>query len=464
MSEYSMEQINRGIAAKREAWLRELSLLVAQKSVSGTGEGVEECAALFVRSLEAAGITARVIYPGDDSGAFPFVVGETKDAPENAPTVLVYGHYDTQPEGDLSLWDSPPYEPQIRNGRMYGRGISDNKCQIFFYIKAIELCRELTGSLPCRVKFIFEGSEEIGSPGLHAFLRSHRELLRADICLNSDGAIHESCRPTLKLGTKGMYAPTLSVTCANREVHSMHGPTVPSAAWRMIAFLHSLKELTTGRVLIDGFYDDVLPPTREELATLSSMPNDGETTLRELGLSHFAPGPHGDDYNYNFVFEPSCNINSLNSGYTGPGENNVVPNKARVRLDFRLVPNQTPEDIHEKLKAHLQAHGFTDFAFENDGIVGRPYRLSVENPYVRVIVDALRESFGAEPIVYPNGGGSGPLKLFAEALDIDILILPLCAADQCEHAPNENMKLSDFDNGIRAAATMLLRLGERRQA
>ena len=456
-----LTKITACIEAHKHEWLDELAALVKQKSISGTGEGVSDCAALFVEIMKKAGIDAKVMKLNNQPAPpFPFVVGICNSDVENAPTILVYGHYDVKPEGDLSLWKSDPFNPEIRDGRMYGRGVSDNKCQIFEYIKAIQICREVNGSLPCNVKFIFEGSEEIGSPGLSEFLKANRELLKADFCLNSDGAMHESCRPTVKLGTKGMYAPILEVTCANRDVHSMHGPTVPNAAWRMVECLSTLRDSASGKILIDGFYDNVQAPTQEELETLGSMPNDGVVTLKELNLDHFAMGPKGDDYNYNFVFENSCNINSLISGHTGSGENNIVPHKARCRLDFRLVPNQTPTEIHEKLVAHLHKHGFDDVKIVSAETAVKPVRLSITNPYVRVLVDSLRDAYNQEPIVYPSGGGSGPLKMFTDSVGVDTVILPLCAADQCEHSPNENMKLIDFENGLRATATMMIRLGE----
>lgn len=456
-----IDRINEQIEAHRAQWLDELASLVRQRSVSGTGEGVAECAELFVRIMEASGISARVMrLDGAGDPPFPFVVGEARADDPAAPTILVYGHYDVKPEGDRSLWRSEPFEPVIRDGRMYGRGVSDNKCQIFEYVKAVQICRAILGRLPASIRFIFEGSEEIGSPGLTEFLRAHRDLLAADICLNSDGAMHESCRPTLKLGTKGMYAPILEVTCANRDVHSMHGPTVPNAAWRMIECLASLRDFKDGRILIDGFYDDVRAPSDEELAALKAMPDDGAVTLAELELERFATGPRGDDYNYNFVFENSCNINSLVSGHTGPGENNIVPHHARCRLDFRLVPDQRPTDIHEKLQAHLHRHGFDDVKITGAEMSTLPIRLPITNRYVKVLIGALRDAYGEEPIVYPNGGGSGPLAMFSDAVGVDTVILPLCAADQCEHSPNENMKLIDFDNGLRATSMMLMRLGE----
>ncbi len=222
----------------------------------------------------------------------------------------------------------------------------------------------------------------------------------------------------------------------------------------------SLRDFESGYVRIDGFYDDVRPASPEELQTLNNMPNDGAVTLKELDLDHFAIGPHGDDYNYNFVFEPSCNINSLVSGHVGPGSNNIVPYKASCRIDFRLVPDQDPADIHEKFLAHLKKHGFDDVRITEAQIANKPVRIPVTNPYVRVIIDALRDAYGKEPIVYPNGGGSGPLSEFAESVGVETAILPLCAADQCEHAPNENMKLEDFENGLRACTLMMLRLGE----
>ncbi len=458
----SVSRISGIIERRKDEWLEELARLVRQRSISASGEGVEDCAELFAEIMRASGIDAKVNRVHEGPGKpYPFVTGVAlADEPESAPSMLVYGHYDVKPAGDLSEWDSDPFEPVIRDGRMYGRGVSDNKCQIFMYVKAVQICREELGSLPCTVKFIFEGGEEEGSEGLAEFLRSHREELSADFCLNSDGAMHESHRPTIKLGTKGYYAPILEITCANRDVHSMHGPTVPSAIWRMVEVLSSIRRFSDSYVLIDGFYDGVRPISEEEKAALSSMPNDGAVTLEELGLDHFAMGPHGDDYNYNFVFEPSSNINSIRGGFPGPGDNNVVAHYCRARLDFRLVPDQDPRDIHEKFMAHLHKHGFDDVKVDPGALGTLPVRIPVTNPYVQTIIGCLRDAYGKEPIVYPNGAGSGPLSMFTEAVGVQTAILPMCAADQHEHAPNENMRLDDFEDGIRACALMLLRLGK----
>ena len=436
------------------SWIDELSVLLRQRSISCLDEGVTDCAHLLVGMMEKMGIKTTLF---DTEYHPPFVYGEILEDPA-LPTILIYGHYDVQPPGDREAWLSDPFEPTIRDGRIYCRGAGDNKGQFFIHLKAAEMVRTLNGKLPVNLKFIFEGGEEIGSPKLGEFFASHRELLKANFAMNSDASMHESGRPTMLLGVKGCYAPIFEIRTANRDVHSMHGATVPSAAWRMVGLLSTLKG-EDGRVLIDGFYDDVRDPYPEELEAVKAIPNAEAQIKADLGLDHFVQGRVTDNYNYNTVFEPTCNINSLRSGHLGAGNNNIVPATARVRLDMRLVPNQTPQKMHELFKAHLHKHGYDDVEFLSDGGVGMPCRVPLDNPYVLAIQDALRESFGEEPILYPGLGGTGPSHIFLENLGIYRILVPFASSDQNDHGVNENLKISDFENGIRASAAIMHKIG-----
>ena len=452
-----MQDLRKLIDERTPRWLEELFGLLCIPSISSTEEGIEgvpACAELLVREMRRLGIETTVHPTGDGPD---ILTGELRCPRADAPTVLIYGHYDVQPAGDRSLWRTDPFTPTVQDGRIYCRGVADDKGQFYAHLKAIEAYKAVRGELPVHLKFLFEGEEEVGSRHLRDFVAAHRELLACDVALNSDAAMHESGRPTLVLGLKGSYTPILEVRTANRDVHSMHGATVPSAAWRMIGLLSTLKG-EDGKVLIDGFYDDVREPTELELETLGTIPDAEAQIKAELGVEHFVRGRVTDNFNYNTVFEPTCNINSLRSGHLGAGNNNIVPATARVRLDMRLVPNQTPERIHELFKAHLHKHGYDDVEFLAQG-GGAPLRVPADDPYAKAAAEVLGEVWGEPGVIWPNIGGSGPFALFTELLGAPFLLIPYAAADQCEHAPNENMKIDDFKRGVLASIRLYERFG-----
>ena len=248
-----MQNVFQYIEQQKTYWLKQVSRLVSQRSISSTGEGVLECAALLESMLQEMGISTKRI----EGFGPPLIYGEVRSSRADAPCVLVYGHYDVQPAGDAALWITEPFTPKIQDGRMYGRGVADDKGQFFTYIAAVQSLRAVTGDLPVHVKFIFEGEEEVYSPHLQAAVAANRELLSCDVMLNPDVSYHNSGRPVINLGNKGMYMAELTVKTASRDVHSMYSASVPSAAWRMVQVLSSIRD-GNGRILIDGFYDDVV--------------------------------------------------------------------------------------------------------------------------------------------------------------------------------------------------------------
>ena len=446
-----MEEVSQYLDAHRHRMLEELFTLLRQPSVSTQGIGVVETAHLLAGMMREAGIPTTLY----ETAGYPVVYGELS-SPGSTRTLLVYGHYDVQPPEPLELWKSPPFEPTVRDGRIYGRGTADNKGQLFAHIKAAQAFLQTRGRLPVNVKFLFEGEEEISSPNLRPFIESHRDLLKADAALTADGPGHESGRQPVNCGLKGMCYVEIRAKGANKDLHSMRAPMVPNPAWKLVHALASLRN-RDGRILIPGFYDSVRRPNAAELEAVKAIPNDAAVQRALLEVDEFIGGD--ESYYHNFVFGNSCNIAGLTSGYQGEGKKTVLPCRASAKIDFRLVPDQTPEEILEKLKAHLKGGGYGDLEVEFLGGLN-PSRTPVDHPYVQTVVRAVRKATGKEPILSPSMGGSGPDYLFTGVLGLPSVWLPLSPHDSNNHAPNENILLEGFFEAIKISATVMNEMGE----
>lgn len=443
-----MKKVFEYIEQHKQDYIDELFTFLRQKSISTRDEGVTECAQLLSDVMEKSGIKT-TIYP---TKRHPVVYGEVIGK-EGAPTILVYGHYDVQPPEPLELWKSDPFQPEIRDGKIYGRGTSDNKSQLFAHVKGLEAYLKTYGEIPINMKYIFEGEEEIGSPNLEPFADEHKELLKSDAAIFSDSHIHESGKPMTILGLKGMTYVEITLHGANRDVHSMKAPTVPNPVWRMIGLLNTLKG-EDGFVKIDGFYDDVRPLLDLEIEAVNKIPMDKEAIMKDLGITKLLQNRTGDHYYYNLIFEPTCNIAGIFGGYTGEGSKTIVPNKVTVKIDMRLVPDQDPQDIYEKLKKHLEKHGYGDAEVKHHGMI-TPSRTPIDNPYVAVANEAIKDAWGEEPLVFPGIGGAGPNYVFTRNLGIPCIVVPFASSDQNNHAPNENMSVNGFINGIKTGASII---------
>lgn len=446
----ALDRVFAFIDSHQEMFLTGLFHLLRQRSISAQDDGVKECAQLLAEEMRKVGINTTIF----STPRHPIVYGEI--GPDGKPVMLVYGHYDVQPPEPLELWESDPFEPVIRDGKIYARGSSDNKGQLFAHVKAVEAYRSVLGELPLKVKFIFEGEEEISSPNLEPFVASHKDLLQADVCIFSDSHIQENGRPLVVLGLKGMLYVQITVKGANKDLHSMHAAALPSPVWRLIHLLTTLKG-EDGLVRIPGFYDDVRPPHPEEIAAVEAIPCEKEALLADLGIPALLQNRNGDDYYKNMIFEPTCNISGISAGYQGKGAKTVLPATATAKLDLRLVPNQKPEKILKLLKEHLARCGYGDAEVEALGFL-EPSRTPITNPLVQVAREAVAEAFGADPYIYPGIGGSGPNYIFDKHLGAPCLTIPFAAADQNNHAPNESMILEGYFNGIKTGAALIHKL------
>jgi acetylornithine deacetylase/succinyl-diaminopimelate desuccinylase-like protein len=417
------------------ASLEELKKYVEQPSISAQGIGLKECAQLVKKMLEKRGFKSQVM---ETEGA-PVVFGERKGKSDK--TILIYNHYDVQPPEPLELWDSPPFKPEVRDGKMYGRGVSDDKSHLTSRLLAIDALLSEEGELPCNIKFIIEGEEETSSVHLHDFITQNLDLLKADACIWEFGGVDHRDKPMQYLGLRGICYVELSVTALGIDVHSgLGGSIFPNAAWRLTWALNSLKG-PDEKIRIPGFYDDVIPPTERDRELMAKLPDVEDVYKKQYGVKEFIKGLKGGvDLKMEEVFVPTCTICGITSGYQGPGSKTVQPAFASAKVDFRLVMNQKPEDIVKKLRAHLDAEGFSDVQINFLG--GEPAaRTDPDDPFVKIVLDTAEDVYDAPMEVVPMIGGSGPSYPFVHDLGLPVVTMGLGYPDTKAHAPNENIRL-----------------------
>ena len=429
--------------------------LCSFETVSAQGRAIKETADWVAAELRDLGFDVQILPKPEGPPAQPVVYAEAKGT--SAKTVLFYDHYDVQPEEPLDLWRTPPFEPVEKDGKLYGRGTFDNKGNIAARFAAIRAWRETRGELPCGVKFCIEGDEEIGSPFMEEFVERHRELLAADACIWEGGGVTWEGLPMVTLGVKGLLYVQLECQAITHDAHSSYGTVLPNAAWRLVWALSTIKG-QDDRVMIDGFYDDVRPPTAEERAAVEKLPDDSAETLNLYGIERSTTGVNGFEYNLRHLFEPTATIDGLSSGYEGEGPKTVLPAKAMAKLDFRLVNDQDPSDIERKLRAHLDKHGFEDITMATHG-GEHPARTPVTDPLVATMMEACREVYGQEPVILPTMAGTGPLYPFVGTLGLPNVDIGIGYPDAAIHAPNENIRLEDFRAGTKAIAAFLGKFG-----
>jgi len=457
-----MNALHTYLEANRDLHLSMALRLMAQKSISPTGEGMAECAALLQSMMEEAGVRTEVLKtPGH-----PILFGEV-DA--GAPfTVLIYGHYDVQPPEPLELWLSPPFEPTIRNGRIYCRGAGDNKGQLMANLLAMRAYKKTGTPLPVNVKFCFEGEEESSSANLAWAVETYRDKLACDMVYTADGPRHPSYAPTVLLGVRGILYVQVDCESADRDHHSGNkGGAVPNPAWYLMQALSRFWGATPHDVTIPGFYDGMRPVTPFDQDLLQRLPWDPEETAKGLGLQEgqFAATSAADFY-ARTLMRPTLNICGFTSGYGGPGSKTIIPAKASAKLDMRLVVDQDPNAIYEKFAAHLklvtepmEREAGVRFTLHHLGDMA-PSRTPGDRPEAQAVVRGVRRAYGAEPVVMPSLGGSLPDYVWTRILGVPSVVVPYANPDEDNHAPNENIALDCFFDGIRCAADVLAELGQ----
>lgn len=449
MTGMSLERTYRYIDAHTDDFVKDLVRLVKQPSISAKTEGIEECAELVEKVMRETGLSTQIL--GEDE-ANPVVYGEI-NSEKSSRTLLFYDHYDVQPPEPLEKWKYEPFSGKIVGGKMYGRGASDNKGNFVSRLKAVQSLTETTYELPINIKFFVEGEEEIGSPHLEPIIKKHEGLLSADAAIWEFGGTDRRGRPNLYLGLKGILSVELRGSCASRDVHSANAPLIPNPAWRLIWALNLLKD-TEEKILIGGFYENVLPPSPVEIECLKHIPFEEDEIKKELGLKEFLHKKSGLEALKALLYEPTCTINGFTSGYAGKGSKTVLPHEATAKLDFRLVPNQNSVEILQKLVAHLRSHGFADLEIIKHGST-EPTRTPIGDPFVRLVAGAAEKVYGKEAVVYPTSAGSGPMHLFRNLLGYPVVSAGCSHPEANTHAPNENLRIESFVKGIKFITTLV---------
>ncbi|MDA0328227.1 MAG: dipeptidase [Gemmatimonadetes bacterium] len=409
----------------------------------------------FSERLREAGLTTETLTtPGH-----PIVIGEWQGAGPDAPTVLIYGHYDVQPPEPLELWTSPPFEPTERNGRIYARGSADDKGQLYMHVKALEAHLATGSQLPVNVVVLAEGEEEVGSPNLVPFVEANLERLACDLVLISDTGMFAEGLPSLLFSLRGLAYFEIHVHGARSDLHSgEYGGAVRNPGNALAQIIASLHD-SDGRVAIPGFYDDVVEWDEETRAQIAALPHVDADFARALELDDLA-GESGYGTLERLWIRPTCDINGILCGYTGEGAKTVLPNHALAKVSFRLVPDQNPDRVKGLLEAHLAAVAPTGVTVEIRELHGgRPWRASVSGPAFEAASEALEEAFGTKPVPM-GGGGSIPIVVeFEEKLGATALLVGFSLPGCNLHAPDEWLPIENYEKGISALALLYGKLG-----
>ena len=417
---------------------------------------VRACAAWLLAKLQAIGLTAAL----HETARHPVVVARNAHVPGRR-TVLIYGHYDVQPVDPLNLWTSEPFQPEIRDGRIWARGATDNKGQMFAHVLGVEQTLLEHGELPVNLIFLFEGEEEIGSPNLAGFLLDQRDNLRCDVVAVSDTGMVAPGVPTLGYGLRGITCCEATIRGPKGDLHSgLFGGAVANPATavaRLVASLHT----PDGRIAIDGFYDFVRPLENWEREMWAKIPGVGDADLLRVTGTPALCGEPGYSATERVWARPTAEVNGIGGGYQGEGSKTVLPAEAFVKLSFRLVPDQDPQDIMRLVTRHLRDHCPPGVTIEiHSGHDGKPYLTDPNSPFGIAAQAALRAAFHAEPVLIREGGSVPIVQTFREILNADTLLLGLALSDAQIHAPNENFPVENFEAGIRLNQALLTELAK----
>jgi acetylornithine deacetylase/succinyl-diaminopimelate desuccinylase-like protein len=449
-----IEAIDEKIESQMSASLEELGRLCAQPSIAAQDIGMEECAALVSDMLRRRGFSVQLL----PTGGAPVVFAERGGRRDR--TLLFYNHYDVQPPEPLDLWQTPPFEPSIREGKIFARGVSDDKGHLVCRLAALDALLATEGDMPCNIKFVVEGEEEIGSVHLADFVNAHADLLAADACIWEFGGIDHTGTPLQYAGLRGICYVELRVRTASQDAHSgLAGSIFPNAAWRLTWALASLKS-PDEQIRLPGFYDRVKQPTERDLELLDKIPDVIDNYRTTYGLSGFIKGLTDElDVKREEAFTPTCTICGLTSGYQAAGTKTVQPATASAKVDFRLVPDQMPADVLAQLRSHLDQGGFSDVQVTLLA-AEPPARTDPDDPFLQMVAECAREVYGVPQLTVPMSGGSGPNHAFIHALGVPIGTAGISHPGAQIHAPNENIVLENFTAGVRHTARIVARFAE----
>src|SRR5215217_198285 len=442
------------VDGSREELLGELNEFLRMPSISARQDesgAFRNCAQWVAEKLDEAGAESSIM----ETEGHPVVYAEIGSGDA---TLLSYGHYDVQPPEPLDLWESEPFEPTVREGGLYARGVADDKADVLSRIQALRLYIGEHGSLPFKLKFLNEGEEEIGSPNLAPFVRANADLLCADACLWEGSMKDEAGRPMIFCGTKGMAYVELRTRGASHDLHSMYGGIAPNPIWRLIQALRTIKD-ENGEITLDGLDDLAEEPSEKDLEAINRILFDHDALRESWGVESLDRELTGQDALREMLLRPTANIAGIQSGYTGPGSKTIVPSEAFVKMDFRLVVGQSPGPVVELIRSHLRERGFEDIeVVDLHGV--EPAKTPVDSPVVDIAIQTWQDLGEDEAVVYPTIGGSGPTSLLVADLGIPTVMTGSVANTGSRlHSPNEWVRLDDYFETIRYFARFFERYG-----
>lgn len=412
--------------------VKDLQALIRQPSVSAKNQGIEECSKLVSTMLKKSGINSEILCL--KKGVAPIVFGEIKSKKNPNKTLLFYNHYDVQPVEPLDLWDDDPFSGKVKGNKIFGRGSADDKGELITRIKAVESFLKITGDVPCNIKFVIEGEEEVGSTNIEAYLKRFRQKFSCDGVIWEFGYVDSKNRPIIGLGMKGLLYVELSVKESVRDAHSSLAVVIKNPAWRLVDALKTLRD-PSGKILVKDWYREVVPFSKSDLKLLSKEPLDENSFKKEYGINGFVNGKRGLEIKKALAGDPTCNIAGLVSGYTMEGAKTVLPSSALVKIDFRLVPNMNPKKQFARLQKHLRQKGFSDVKIKMyHGEAAA--RTNPSDPFVSQVKAAAKESFG-DFIVNVSNAGTGPMHSFVNVLGAPCISIGSTYMFSRIHSPNE---------------------------
>jgi acetylornithine deacetylase/succinyl-diaminopimelate desuccinylase-like protein len=439
--------------------LKELFTFLSFPSVSTDSKhrhDVRDCADWIVRKLSSMQLVTEL----HETPGHPIVIARNQHQADRK-TVLIYGHYDVQPADPLELWSSPPFSPEIRDGRIWARGATDNKGQMLAHILGVGKTLEANGELPVNLIFLFEGEEEIGSPNLAPFLKQHRDELKCDIIAISDTGMVAPNTGTLGYGLRGIACCEVKIIGPVRDLHSgIFGGAIANPATaisRLVASLHD----ADGKVAVEGFYDDVRPLEAWEREMWAKVPGLSDQDYLKVTGSPASFGEPGYSSAERVFARPTAEVNGIGGGYQGEGSKTVIPSESFVKFSFRLVPDQDPQKILQQVKTHLEKHCPPGVRIEIEiGHDGKPYACDPHSNFGKAAQRALKRTFPGDPMLIREGGSIPIVQAFREILGVDTLLLGLALSDAQIHSPNENFPIENFEAGIRLNQALLEELAK----
>lgn len=452
-NELIRKQISDYVDQNADRLISELQRFLRQPSVSTVNYGMEECVDMLMSELTELGLNAQVL---KIDGAFPAVLAMSDTQDEGKKRLFIYNHYDVQDPDPVDKWTSDPFSADIRDGHVYARGATDDKGNLYANIKALETLKAVLGSIPKGVKLFIEGEEEVGSPNLEAYLSRFADILQADAAASCDRGVHESGRPQMYLGCKGLMRMEIRCRRAKRDVHSGQAPLIPNAAWDLIRLLNSMVD-ENNRVIVPSYTDGIVPPKDSELALIKTIPMDAKEYKEEYQIDRINGAPaDSDNMVETLLYHPTCNISGFKSGWTGERAKTIIPCEAMAKMDWRLIEGLTPETAAEKVLKFIKESPYGEFEVElGHGVM--PYKVSPEDEFVKTACEMARIVYGEDPVVWPYLDGTGPFGIFHNYIGGDIINIGLGApfSTANTHAPDENISIHQYLTGIKYMASLI---------